>query len=186
MRSLLNNANPTAYYLLGHIFTNKAALARLRAEVASAFATGNSITTLEQLHYLLDSCPLLRAFYDETLRLHAPSSSNRLVVEETSVGGYTLKAGHNVMCPSHAQHHLPEYFGQDTAKFNPERFIEPVLLEKGKPADPKMVRAFGGGVSLCSGRFFASNEVLAYAASVLWRFDINFRKGGMVDRKSVV
>ena len=125
---------------------------------------------LEQLHYLLNSCPLLRAFYDETHCLHAPSSSNWLVVEETSVGGYTLKAGHNLMCPSHAQHHLPEYFGKDTTQFNPEWFIEPVLLEKGKPADPKMVRVFGGGISHCSGRFFARNKVLAYAGSVLWRF----------------
>jgi hypothetical protein len=53
-------------------------------------------------------------------------------------------------------------------------------LEKGTPADAKMVRAFGGGVSLCPGRFFASNEVLSYAASVLWRFDITFKGKGMV------
>jgi cytochrome P450 len=101
------------------------------------------------------------------------------VVEDTSVGGYTLRVGHNIICPSYAQHHLPEYFGQDPEKFDPERFIEPVLA-KGTPADSKMVRAFGGGVSLCSGRFFASNEVLSYAASVLWRFDITFKGDGRV------
>jgi cytochrome P450 len=100
-------------------------------------------------------------------------------VEETSVAGYTLKVGHNIMLPSYSQHHSPEYFGQNPEKFDPERFIQPVL-EKGKPADPKMVRAFGGGVSLCSGRFFASNEVLSYAASVLWRFDIEFMGDGSV------
>jgi hypothetical protein len=142
------------------------------AGYAPAFATSNSITTLEQVNYLLTSCPLLRAFYDETLRLHSSSSSNRIVVEDTIVGGCTLKVGHNIICPPCAQHHSPEYFGQDPEKFDPERFIEPVL-ENGKPADSKMVRAFGG-VSLC----FASNEVLSYAACVLWRFDVMFKKNG--------
>jgi len=102
-----------------------------------------------------------------------------MVVEETSVSGYTLKVGHNIICPSYAQHHLPEYFGPAPERFDPERFINPVLA-KGMSADPKMVRAFGGGVSLCPGRFFASNEVLSYAASVLWRFDIVFKKDGLV------
>jgi cytochrome P450 len=101
------------------------------------------------------------------------------VVEETSVAGYTLKVGHNVVCPSYVQHRLPEYFGDATDKFEPERFIKPVL-EKGAPANPKMVRAFGGGVSLCPGRFFASNEVLSYAASALWRFDMIFKGGDIV------
>ena len=179
--SLLNNANPTACWLLRRIFSRTDLLPRLRAEVAPAFASGNSITTLEQVQHLLTSCPLLRAFYDETLRLHSASSSNRVVVEETTVGGYTLKVGHNVICPSYVQHRLPEYFGDATDKFEPERFIKPVLKEKGgTPADPKMVRAFGGGVSLCPGRFFASNEVLSYAASALWRFDMTFKRDGMV------
>jgi cytochrome P450 len=121
---------------------HKDAVARLRAEIAPAFPTGNSITTLEEVNHLLNSCPLLHAFYDETLRLHSVSSSNRTVVEDTSVGRYTVRVGHNIICPSYAQHHLPEYFGQDLGKFDPERFIEPVLA-KGTPADLKMVRAFG-------------------------------------------
>lgn len=143
------------------------------------FATKRSITTLEQIHYLVNSCPLLRAFYHETLRLHSAGWSNRTVVEEISVCGYTLKVGHNIVCPPYARHRLPEYFGEDTEKFDPERFIQPAVAH-GRPADPNMIRAFGGGVSLCSGRFFATNTVLPYVASVLWRFDIKFGDGGMV------
>ena len=165
--------------MLRHIFERQDLLARLRVEVAPAFANTNSITTLDQLYFIVNSCPLLRAFYDETLRLHSPSSSNRRVEEDTIIGGYTLKAGHHVMCPSYAQHHNPEYFGQDPTTFDPDRFLKPVLA-KGKPADAKMVRAFGGGVSLCSGRFYASHEALPYTATVLWRFDVEFKAGGKV------
>lgn len=100
-------------------------------------------------------------------------------MEDTSVGGYNLKVGNNIICPAYAQHHSPEFFGHDQEKFYPERFIEPVLA-KATSADPKMVRAFGGGVSLCPGRFFASHEMISYAASVLWRFDIEFKRGGKV------
>jgi cytochrome P450 len=177
--SLHNNANPVAYWLLYRIFTHKDSLARLRAEVGPAFGNGDSVTTLEQLQHLLNCCPLLRAFYDETLRFHSTNSSNRRVVEEASVGGYTLKVGNNIICPPYAQHHSEEFFGKGTDKFDPERFIKPVLAN-GTQANAKMVRAFGGGVSLCPGRFFASNEVLSYAASVLWRYDITSKGGGMV------
>jgi cytochrome P450 len=179
--SLLNNANPTAYWLLRHIFSHRDLLAKLRIEVAPVFTTGNSIATLGQVQYLLNACPLLRAFYDETLRLHSSSSSNRVVVEETSVGGYTLKVGHNIICPSYVQHHLPEHFGEAPEKFDPERFIRPGMAKgTAAVADSKMIRAFGGGISLCPGRFFAGNEVLSYAASILWRFDITFNKSGLV------
>lgn len=183
--ALLSNAIPTSYRLLRHIIMRKDSVARLRAEIAPTFASGNSIATLEQLQYLLTSCPLFRAFYDETLRLHTATSSHRTVVEDFSISGYTLKVGHNIICPSYIQHQLPEYFGKDPEEFDPDRFIEPVLA-KGMPADPKMVRAFGGGVTLCPGRFYANNLVLSYVASVLWRFDITFtdeRLASIVPRK---
>ena len=163
-----------------HIYERKEDLARLRAEVAPAFASGNTITTLEQIQYLLASCPLLRAFFDETLRLYSVAPSNRVVLEEMSVGGYTIKPGHNLMCPTYPLHHSAEHFGPHTEVFNPERFINPIL-EDGKPANPRMLRAFGGGISLCSGRHFASNEVLSCAANVIWRYDIEFLDGGVVN-----
>jgi hypothetical protein len=84
---------------------------------------------VKQLQHLLNCCPLLRAFYDETLRFHSTNSSNRRVVEEASVGGYTLKVGNNIICPPHAQHHSEEFFGRGTDKFDPERFIKPVLAK---------------------------------------------------------
>lgn len=176
--AFVTNATNIAYQMIRHIYRRKAALERLRAEVAPAFTTGMTITTLEQVQFLLRDCPLLRAFYDETLRLYSASPSNRVVLEQMNIADRTIYPGHNLMCPPYIQHHTPEYFGEDTLSFNPERYLKPTL-ETGKPANPNMLRSFGGGISLCSGRHFAGNEVLSYAASVIWRFDIDFVQGGV-------
>ena len=52
-------------------------------------------------------------------------------------------------------------------------------MPNGKPADMKLVRGFGGGNSMCSGRFFATNEVLSYIAMLVWRYDVQFI-GGLI------
>ncbi|TFK62657.1 cytochrome P450 [Pluteus cervinus] len=180
--ALVTNAKTITYNLLRHIFKRPQYLARIREEIVPAFRSGRDILTLEQVSIVLNQCPVLKAFYHETLRMHASASSNRVVVEEANIGGFTLKKGHNVICPSYLQHQAPEYFGEEPPPklFDPERYLQPVLKEKGKPANSSMIRAFGGGVSLCSGRHFAGNEVLSLAATVVWRYDIEFVRGDWV------
>lgn len=54
-------------------------------------------------------------------------------------------------------------------EFYHKRFVK----EPGpKKHNPTAFRAFGGGATLCPGRHFASTEILAFAASILLRFDI--------------
>ncbi|KAH8813675.1 cytochrome P450 [Flagelloscypha sp. PMI_526] len=190
--ALIANAKNITYQMLRHIYLRPQQLALLRTELAPIFASGShthapssqteaKIDTLDKVQLLLTQCPRLRAFYDETLRLYSSASTNRVVENEIEVGGYTLKKGNNVQCPSYTQHHSTEYFGThpDPDVFDIERFLSEGVKGE-KVANAKMVRAFGGGVSLCSGRFFAGNEVLSLVASVVWRYDVEFVKGGKV------
>jgi hypothetical protein len=40
-----------------------------------------------------------------------------------------------------------------------------------------MMRPFGGGVSLCPGRFFANYEVWALVACLIWQYDMSVKEG---------
>lgn len=58
--------------------------------------------------------------------------------------------------------------GGDTAtSFDPERFLRHETRMRGQSFRP-----FGGGVTLCPGRFLARQEVLMFVATVMWRFDL--------------
>ena len=43
---------------------------------------------------------------------------------------------------------------------------------------PAAFRAFGGGKTLCPGRHFATNEILAFVAMIVLMFDIDSPDGG--------
>ncbi|KAH7098576.1 cytochrome P450 [Auriculariales sp. MPI-PUGE-AT-0066] len=172
--ALMTNSVPISASLLVHIFYDKKLLARIREEIAPVFAGGRDITSIDQVQALLNDCPILRAAFNEALRVYSPAASNRRVVEETEVSGYTLKAGKHALIPSYSHHRTESAFGQHTNAFWPDRFLA------GGGGDPKQVRAFGGGTTLCSGRHFASNEVMSYVAAVIWRCDAQFLQGGKV------
>jgi len=176
----MTNSVPISSSLLVHLFYNKKLLERVREEIAPIFEGGRDLTSLDQVRAILQDCPILRAAFNEALRIYSPAASNRRVVEDTEVSGYVLKAGRHVMIPSFAHHQLQSVFGERTNEFVADRFLP------GGGGDPKQVRAFGGGTTLCSGRHFASNEVMSYVAAVIWRCDVKFVKVGKENRVRIV
>jgi hypothetical protein len=81
--------------------------------------------------------------------------------------------------PSHDS--LWDVPGHPANEFWPERFIE---MPKMKPADPNAKSQFehamkqnhffpyGGGNMICTGRFFAKQEIMAAAAIMILKFDV--------------
>ena len=63
-------------------------------------------------------------------------------------------------------------FGEDVNEFNPHRWTE----RKGLERSPSW-RPFGGGQTLCPGRFVAQQTVLTFVAMVVWRFEIEVAGG---------
>lgn len=137
---------------------------QIRAETAVAFRDDPRDPSLAAL---VDLCPQTNAAFDETLRLVSSSTSTRLVTEDVVLGGTMLRAGNRVLLPSQHLHRDRAYWGTDVDAFRPERF-----LKRADAASDGMYRPFGGGTSLCPGRFFARRAVLSFVAVLLRLFDV--------------
>ena len=99
--------------------------------------------------------------------MSSTSASVREVLSPTEIGGVTLEAGMKIFVSQRQLLMDEEGFGPTAQDIDPDRFLKNKSLEKNG-----FYRPFGGGTTLCSGRFIARTEVLAFVATVLWRYDI--------------
>ncbi|KAI0157816.1 putative cytochrome P450 [Xylariaceae sp. FL1272] len=110
------------------------------------------ITTLKE------RCPLLLSSCQEVLRYRSMGTSVRQVMEDTDLDQWLLVI-----------HQDGYIWGDDVDGFNPRRF-----LQRQRHA---CFRPFGGGKTLCPGRHFATNEILAVVATFVSRFDMKPARG---------
>lgn len=135
----------------------------VRDETAGAFKQDGNID-LDHLH---DKCPQLDTMWNETIRMSAYSASVRFITEDTVIGGKILRKGNRLMIPYRQLHFNESVFGNGISEFRPERFTEKTNLTKSSNWRP-----FGGGVTMCPGRYVAKRSVLLFVAALLHRFDI--------------
>ncbi|KAI2610292.1 cytochrome P450 [Hypoxylon fragiforme] len=172
----------------------------------------NPKRTLRITHLKDEShCPVLVAVYRECLRLGSDTYSTRLVKEDFLLANqYFLKKDAVVQIAGGVIHGDRRIWGDDVDEFNPRRFLadpeaalDPENRHRsregggGGRADgggatnknntayhPAAFRAFGGGKTLCPGRHFAMNEILAFVALVVLRFDMRSPPSGKEDKDS--
>ena len=170
--ALLTNTVPTTFWMLFHIYSDSKVLAHCRAELASvvivsAGKNGCYINTID-MSKVKTLCPVFLSTFKEVLRLHSTSVSARLVMKDHMLDNqYLLKKGSTVMMPGPVQHTFEDIWGPDVDIFDYQRFTRP-----GKHHHTAAFRAFGGGTTLCSGRHFATTEILAFTAVMILRFDM--------------
>lgn len=157
------NAYKLCFWILSYAIHDPKLLNTIRKELSAAFR-GKDIN----LDYLFEHCPYLDAVYNEVLRITASSSSVRTVVTPVDINGKTLSPGRLVLVPSRQLHFNEEVFGIDVLQFRPERFLEDKSLSRNMSFKP-----FGGGRTLCPGRFLARREVITFIALVLQRFELS-------------
>ena len=175
---ILVNTVPTLFYLLYHIFSDRSLLHSLRAEFQSSTPRGTQEKDSEQREINLDTttlrenCPLLSSTYQEVLRLYSRGATARLVTQDTILNNqYLLTKGSVLMMPASVLHFSPAIWGQ--TDFQARRFLKHDAAAGGpKKGSAAAYRPFGGGSSLCPGRHFASAEILALAAVILFQYDI--------------
>ncbi|KAF3922701.1 hypothetical protein ABW21_db0204983 [Orbilia brochopaga] len=164
------NALPTASWAIAFVLTTPGVLERLREELVTcveAPAPGSSWPTFDVEK--LGKLTFLGAFWQEVLRMATSSLSPRMVLEDTEISGYMFKKGGMIQGLNPVSQLEEEYWGKDVAVFNPDRWL-PYPGEDATAAAKRIreyqakLRPFGGGVSICPGRHFAGQEILATVA----------------------
>ncbi|KAK3319677.1 putative cytochrome P450 [Cercophora scortea] len=170
--AVLVNTAPSAFWLLLFLHSHPNLLEQIRAEIdACTVTTTENNTTVKTLDIttLKENSPLLLSAYQETLRHRSMGTSVREVMQDTYLDQFLLKKGAMLQMPSRVIHQDTSLWGADAAEFNPRRFL---AEEKANRPRDVCFRAFGGGKTLCPGRHFATNEILATVALFVARLDM--------------
>jgi cytochrome P450 len=128
------------------------------------------------------SLPLLSSVFTETLRLRMSTTPTRQLRTDLEVDGYLLKAGNCVMLPSWLAHTDTKWSTEEhpATSFWAERFLQSDHGGGGSATSsqpkPGSYFPFGGGSSMCPGRFFAKQEILTAVAIMILKFDIHYMK----------
>lgn len=176
--AILVNTAPSAFWTLFLLHSHPGLLEDIRREIDACTVTttegGSTVKTID-ITTLKEACPLLLSSYQEVLRYSSMGTSVREVMEDTYLDQWLLKKGAMLQMPSRIIHQDSSLWGADVADFRPRRFLPEE--KQNRPRDV-CFRAFGGGKTLCPGRHFATNEVLAVVAVFIARLDMKPVEGG--------
>ena len=153
--------------MLAYLIRNPRLLEAIRQETRLAF-----IENRLSVDHLKSSCPLLDGVWNETLRHSAYSASVRHLTEDTMIGGKVLRKGNRLMIPYRQLHFDESVFGPDAHAFEPARFERNSKLLRSSSWRP-----FGGGITMCPGRYIAKESVAIFITLALRRFDMEFING---------
>ena len=122
-----------------------------------------------------DAMPYTQAAILELLRFVsiAPFTVPHLALSDTSVGGYRVARGTEVLCNLWSLHHDERYWSRPW-DFLPERFLTADGLAVLPPVDParRRLMPFGAGPRRCTGEAFALNRLFVVAATLLQNCDV--------------
>ena len=171
--AVLVNTAPAVFWMIFLVYSYPSLFSEIRAEVEPIMSISRDDGLVRSLDItsLKQSCPLLTSTFQEVLRFRSMGTSVRQVMEDTILQDkWLLKKDCMIQMPSQIIHTSSAIWGDDVNEFNPRRFLRDGQL--GKRPNAAAFRAFGGGTTLCPGRHFATNEVLAVFTMFVMRFDL--------------
>ena len=179
--AISSNAIPAAGWMLMHILNlhgDKTVLPQVMEELKTAERADGSLDIS-----ILVSLPLVQSIYNEILRLYVDVLVTRGLKDDITL---PLNSGkQTILCEKNSIVIAPSYLGHrdETVWVDPpcNQFFAKRFL-RVNPVNEKRVSStsgingkffpFGGGKTICPGRVFAKQEVLAAVAAVLLSFDI--------------
>ena len=167
------NTVPAAFWSLAFLLHDPEAKAAVIEEIRAV--AGDGPIGAEHLKKLRR----LESAMQEALRLSSASLTMRRVERDMSLTlgdgrSHRLREGDRVCLYPYVTHRDPELYPEPT-RYLYDRFLaadgSPRQFFKGKKRVTIPLMPYGGGVSMCPGRFLANSEVMQFVATALTRFD---------------
>jgi len=125
---------------------------------------------------LPENVATIRAFINETLRLHPPVSHfPRIALREFKLGDYTVPEGATLHLNIYSAQRRNDVWGRDARLFRPGR-----LDARGCPMnETNMIIPFGAGPRRCIGQYVAVGELAYMLGEMLSRYQIKIETDGL-------
>ena len=161
------NTRKACFWTLAYVIRSPELVDSLRREFEGAFADGSL-----NVEYLMESCPLFDGVWLESLRHSSYSASVRSITQDLALGGKVIRKGNRLMIPYRQLHFDESVFGPNVKDFSPQRFLGNPKLQSSA-----LWRPWGGGQTMCPGRFVAKRSVAIFVALTLKQFDLEVLEG---------
>ncbi|KAK6957327.1 hypothetical protein Daesc_000110 [Daldinia eschscholtzii] len=187
LSGLHSNVIPICGWVMFELLQNPELYLAVKEEISEAEIT-NQASKVYFDHQKLTSLPLLQSVFTEVMRLHVSVLITRTSTENITIAGYTLPKGSIVQAPTEVAHLDESTWGKPghpASEFWGYRHVKEIettdetgnvvnKLEFFMSGKTGSFFPYGGGISICAGRFIANAEVLLAVSMLISRFDIEF------------
>lgn len=169
-----SNVVPAAFWMVAHTLTTPGMTEKIRAIIAENYDADSDTFNWDPLF----TNEMFKSLIAETLRLHSNTTNARLVTEDTEMvigpnkEKKVVKKDEVLLLVSDLVHWDPAIY-PEPHKWIPDRFLPEnagklILGEKNWNS----YVPWGGGLHMCSGRFFAMKEMIVQLTLMIWYFEI--------------
>ncbi|XP_056149331.1 7-alpha-hydroxycholest-4-en-3-one 12-alpha-hydroxylase-like [Lampris incognitus] len=184
------NTGPSAFWTLLYLMKHPEAMRAVKAEVEQVLReSGQEVRCGGPLIFLtremLQKTPIMDSAVEETLRLTAAPVLTRAVLQDMTLKmadgrEYCLRGGDRLALFPYIAIQIDPEVHPDPLSFKYDRFLNPdgskktVFYKAGKKVK-YFTMPWGAGVSMCPGRFFATNELKQFVFLMLIYFDFELK-----------
>ena len=132
------------------------------------------------LYMDMDKLTYARNVVSETLRLKGPAPTNsRFSMQKVEIAGKMVPKGVTIEMKFCISQTDPDYWGNDSMEFVPERFDRPEVIDMLK--ENKFIFCpFSAGKRQCIGKRFAEIEILSILHQVITSFELECATDGEI------
>lgn len=184
------NTGPSAFWLLMFLMKHPEAMKAVRAEVEEVLQeTGQEVKRggplVDLTRDMLMKTPVLDSAVEETLRLTAAPVLTRAVLQDMDIRmadgrEYNVREGDRVALFPYSAVHMDEEVHPEPNMFKYDRFLtadgkrKTDFYKNGKKVK-YYTMPWGAGVTMCPGRFFATNELKQFVFLMLSYFEFELK-----------